>query len=218
MKTAIVTGFGRFGDYAVNPTGDLAKALHSKDFGGHLIHGRVLPTSIFPAVGHNYGEQLVKKAFDTGAKIILSFGIDSSVTGFRIESVGSNLIANEKYCSARLNGTPVLPSRSRKDRVVNPLPGLRFDELKEQFRIAGVPMEPEISQNAGGYCCNALIYLVLQHLFFRRFENKVSFLFCHVPCTEASIRTIPDFDRSKTLITEEQLYEGVRQILLHYDT
>ena len=39
----LITGFEPFDGETVNPSGEIALALHGRDLGGHRVHGVVLP-------------------------------------------------------------------------------------------------------------------------------------------------------------------------------
>lgn len=213
-KIVFLTGFTVFGDYAENPTEKLALALRGKILAAHRIESFIFSPRIFKIPEVYAGELLVDLAYDAKAVVIVSFGLASEVKGLRVESYATNWAENEKYC---------LPDENRRviDREMKPKAKLHIDlsrwdigKMFLKFEQAGIPYESIISRDAGNFCCNALIYRVLTIMKWRKFF--LPFLFIHVPCTKAAITNMPDFDKSKILVTEEQLLRAVEIILTCY--
>lgn len=214
MKKAIITGFEKFGSYAVNPTEKLIKEIDGKIVSGHRIHGFVFPVG--PLIGDkavNYGRIIMLEAERINASVIVSLGVASQAKGVRIESWATNWVENDKYCSPGEN-------RKRLDRY--DLPNLNrwvpfncwnFVAMRKGFQKHKIPFEAAISKNAGTFCCNALIYQV-----YKRIQEsalgKRPFLMAHVPCTKEAVKNIPNF--SGILIAQEQLKKVIKIMLESY--
>lgn len=214
MKTAILTGFSTFGNYTVNPTEILTRHLDGKTLAGHLIHSFVLPTEVICSQGTiNHGRQVVEKAVSMKASAIISLGIASEARGVRVETKCINWLENNRYCTEFENRRPVdYSSRIREEKFVQ-LDKWNLSRLSEELASLGISFE--ISNNAGTYCCNALMYRTLQHM--QEWSIKIPFIFAHVPCTEESIANIVGFDRkSKILVRQEELVVVVEKFLEAY--
>ncbi len=214
MKTAILTGFHAFGRYAVNPTEILARNLEGKILAGHQIHSLVFSTGVHSsATSSDYGEEIVAKALLVHASVILSLGIASEAKGVRIETKCVNWVENDTYCTVFENRRPVFSDCSPREKKSMPLQAWDLTELSRKFLAVGIPFE--ISEDAGSYCCNALMVRVLRAL--EDFSLHLPFLFAHVSCTEAAIAKIPDFDRkNKVILCQEDLPMIVEKLLESY--
>lgn len=215
MKTAILTGFQTFGEYVVNPTEILARSLDGKILSGHKIHPFVFPKLILPLTpSEDYGRIIVESALKNKISVIISLGLSSAIKGFRLERSCTNWVESDKYCSELENRMPIVEFHQKRKMKFVPLNRWDLPLMFEGFRKTGIPFESEISFDAGTYCCNALMYRVLDAMEISGLE--IPFLFAHVPCTEESILGVADFDRQKTLIKQEQLKKGVEVILQSY--
>ncbi|MEK6923734.1 MAG: hypothetical protein AABW54_00665 [Candidatus Micrarchaeota archaeon] len=212
MKTAIVTGIEPFGPYRFNPTAWLAEQVHGKVISGYKIHSIVLPSEVRPSEGGvDHGETIVRKAQEIGADVIISLGIASEVRGFRIECQGTNWAYNEKYLPKSENDRPLDMARPEKEVLKMDLRPWNVRFLKRQFEKAGLPLERKISDDAGKYSCNSIIYRTL--LAKKRRGLKTPFLFVHVSCTPETVRQIKGFDERKHLNKKEDLLTALEIIL-----
>lgn len=210
MRTAIVTGLGVFGDYAVNPTEILARKLAGEVVAGHKIHSMVFPTTIFPSgESVDVGTRIVTEAISADASVIISFGITSVAKGVRVETMCTNWVES-KYCSPHENGRPLSDARTHQEKLRMPLASWDLDGLSIWLGRADIPFE--LSEDAGMYCCNALMYRVLLSLSDRMV--RIPFIFVHLPCTEESVVTLPDFDRANKVLFRQGTFEAVLEILL----
>ncbi len=214
MKTALFTGFERFGAYANNPTEILANILDQTVLADHYIYSMILPVDIFPATcGKNYGEIIFNKALEINADCILSFGVSSEVKGFRLERVATNWVENKKYCSEKQNNTLLNINMPPKKSIVALNGNIGISFMNVLIQGAGISFEDKISEDAGTYCCNALMFLLAQAL---KDNSRISQFFFHVPCTHSSVFGISDFDKTKLLVNESDLVLGVETILKSY--
>ncbi len=214
IQRAILTGFFQFGKYSVNPTEVLLNGLKDQVMSGHLIYCQIFPTKIFEIPLFFAGETIALLVNDFKAKVIISFGLASEARGLRIESCAVNWVENDKYCTPQENRRPVDRLSDKKEVLKIDLAKWDIAKMFAGFRKYGIPFEPTVSTDAGGFCCNALIYRVLQRLRLNRIS--IPYIFIHLPCTPASILSISDFDKNKVLITEEQLAKAVEIILTCY--
>lgn len=213
MKTALVTGFETFGEYATNPSEWLVLSADKQEVNDHKINSLVFPSIVtIPEKIENPGNIIVDKAKEIGASAIISFGITSNASGFRIEQTGTNWINNEKYCTAFENNKPLEQSRPIKEQLKNDLSLWDMEKMKELFAKSNIPFEDEISNNPGYYSCNGLIYRTL--LAMQQKNLNIPYLFVHFPCTEESIQFITDFDREKKILIKKELTLKALEIIL----
>jgi len=211
MKTALLTGFQAFGNYAVNNTEVLACSLAGRTICGHAIHSLVFSADIFPPDGQDYGRRIVSTAMSLRASVIISFGLASEARGVRIESRATNWVQNPRYCQPHENERRIVESLPKEEARRIDLARWDLDRLRQQLGSQGIPFEPTTSENANNYCCNALMFrtlLAMQYLW-----CQIPYIFLHVACTAAAAASIPDFDSKKVIISERQL-ENVVSILL----
>lgn len=214
MKTAILTGFQPYGSYVINPTEVLARSLEGKVLVGHTIHSLVFPTTVLsPTPVKDYGKEIIEKASLVNASVIICLGMSSEVRGVRVETQCMNWVENDKYCTSFENRKPVfsdIPSRA-----IRPIPLERWDLTTLASRLSVIGINFETSEDAGKYCCNALIFKVLRAL--NEKHQRIPFLFAHIPCTEDAIAGILDFDRTqKKLILQSELFAIVEILLRSY--
>lgn len=214
MKAALLTGFQAFGDYAVNATEELVRSLDGPIVCDHVIHSLVLPVTIFPPNPTDYGKKIVASAMSLNASAIISLGMASDVAGVRIESQATNWVYNPKYCQPDENERLIDETLPKEATVTIDLGKWDLDKLHEQLGRQGIPFESEISQDANNYCCNALMFRTLRAL--EHFRYSIPYIYLHVSCTESSVQSIPDFDRRKTIISEQQLKDVVNIVLGFY--
>jgi pyroglutamyl-peptidase len=214
MKTAVLTGFQPFGKYVVNPTEILARDWDGKIIADHLIHSLVFPTTVLGlGAAVDYGEAIIAKAVAVNASAIVSLGIALEVKGVRVETECVNWVESDVYCTPLENRKPVFSDRAPHEKKCVPLEAWDWVDLFERLAAVGIPLE--ISDNAGSYCCNALMLRVLRAL--EGSSRRLPFLFAHVSCTEQAVSMVPDFDRvHKVLLHQKDLTTIVEKLLESY--
>ena len=214
MKTAILTGFEVFGRYAVNPTEVLVRSLQGTVLADHHIHGVVFSNTIHsPDVEVDHGRELVEVAVAKNASAIISLGLASLAVGPRVETQCLNWVENDRYCTPYENHKPVSEVFEAKQRLQVPFHMWDLAGFFMKLSMAGIPYE--VSNDAGAYCCNALMFRTLVAMRIKSLD--VPYIFIHVPCTEEAIVGIPDFDRKrKILFSQELLTVVVKKLLESY--
>ncbi|MFA5022504.1 MAG: hypothetical protein WC508_05505 [Patescibacteria group bacterium] len=214
MKVAFLSGFKVFGNYAANSTEQLVSPLQGTIVQDHIIHSLVFSPAIFPPDQQDYGRQIVSRAMELQASVIVSFGMASAVNGLRIESKAVNWVENKTYCHAGENERLIDESLPKQAALMIDLQRWDINKLYRKFGQNGIPFQFPISQDAGTYCCNALIFRTLQAM--QDLGFFIPYLFVHISCTKAAVQTISDFDQKKVLLSEEQLKNLVSIILTSY--
>jgi len=150
----LVTGFGPFPGVRSNPSGKLIELINAGRYAARdniEILTALIPTS-WEAVGDFAKSNL--GAFD--ADIALHFGVSARARGFRIEKVARNTVTTTPDCDGRkFRGNCIVPHAPATLRI-------RFaaEPLVCKLRQRGLPAS--VSQDAGRYLCNMLLYLALK--------------------------------------------------------
>ncbi|MCB9677495.1 MAG: hypothetical protein H6737_20470 [Alphaproteobacteria bacterium] len=150
----LVTGFGPFLDVRDNPAARVARAVDGASGPGFRVVGREIPVSYARAV-----EETVRHAREHGVDCVLGVGVAGTRTAPELERFGRARLGQspdvDGVCAPRLPGPDVLESSL------------------DVVRWAGA-LGCHISEDAGGYVCNAWLHQVRQRL-----DVPVGFL--HVP-------------------------------------
>lgn len=155
--TILVTGFTAFQQFDRNPSGDIAKAVNGKQFGGFKVKGLELPVS-----WHKGWSMLRANAEKLNPAAWLGFGLAPDPF-IRLETTARNeahFFYDEFGKLPQQNGageiiagnTPTIPSTL-------PLDWLREKLLIRSFATLGTyPLEVRYSDDAGGFICNHVFY------------------------------------------------------------
>lgn len=153
----LVTGFGPFGQVRDNPSGALASAVHGSRLLGHTLVGLELPVSYArgPALA-------LAAARAADCEAVIALGV--ATTRQQVEV--------ERYAHNRVCDTPdidgVIPD------AVEPGGPDRLVASLDAGALAAA-LGAGVSEDAGGYVCNALFYRLLRAL------PGVPVSFVHVP-------------------------------------
>jgi pyroglutamyl-peptidase len=164
----LVTGFEPFGGHGVNPSAQVAEALHGRAIDGVPVVGVVLPCAFGAAI-----DALRQALHAHRPQLVLALGQAGGRSAFSLERVAINI--DDAAIPDNAGAQPV-------DRpVVADAPAARFSTLPIKamaaaLREAGQPAE--VSNSAGTFVCNHLFY-GLQHLLARKPEVRSGFM--HLP-------------------------------------
>jgi pyroglutamyl-peptidase len=185
----LVTGFEPFGGEAINPSWDVAQALHGQRRGGALLTAVQLPCVFADAL-----PALRAAIRRHRPQVVLSLGLAGSRSAISLERVAVNL------CDARIaDNAGALPAGTP---VVAGGPAAYFSRLPvkallQRLLAAGLPAE--LSLSAGSFVCNQVFYGLLHAL---RRQPGVAAGFIHLPPLPAQASAHPG---SRPLALAEQL-------------
>jgi pyroglutamyl-peptidase len=148
--TILLTGFGPFPGIADNATTALVPALAAAaraHFPDHDIVDEVLPVT-----WTDVPQILSRLVAESDAALALHFGVAKAARGFLIERQGRNA------CDPRHDASGALPQAAH---VISEGPAtlastFPVERIMGRLQHAGLPCA--VSDNAGGYLCNALLY------------------------------------------------------------
>lgn len=156
MAKILVTGFGDWGGSSANPSGEVARALDGTSVAGASISAVIAPVVFDSMVG------VVTDEIDkTRPDIVIMMGeLERSM--ITVERIAQNLIDATRYgmgdaTGARPQDVPVVPGGPAAYYATLPIRA-----MVKAMREAGIPSD--ISDTAGTFGCNLLMYGVLHHI------------------------------------------------------
>ena len=170
MKRLLITGFAPFGGDRVNPSWQAVSAL-PETVGGWELVKRELPVTFRGAP-----KALFEAMDETEPDAVLMIGLAGSRGAVTPERQGFNEIVaripdNE---SCQPQNEPVIPGGP--EVLYSTLP---VEDMTEAILAAGVPAR--LSESAGRFVCNTLLYAALYRL--EQSDDPVPAAFIHVPAT-----------------------------------
>ena len=170
MKRLLVTGFAPFGGDKVNPSWQAVQALPDV-VGAWELYKKELPVTFCGAP-----KALLAAMAEAEPDAVLMVGLAGSRGMVTPERQGVNEIVaripdNE---GNQPNNEPVVPGGP--EVLYSTLP---VEDMTEAIEALGIPAR--LSESAGRFVCNALLYSVLYEL--ERSEDPVPAAFVHVPAT-----------------------------------
>lgn len=155
MRPILLTGFGPFLDVLDNPSGRLVEALDGDVVDGVPVVGEVIPVTY--ARGPSIA---IERARQLDARLVIGFGVASNRRGVWVESSGRRVCGG----SPDTDGVVLDELGDGPDRVAASVDVQRLADA----------LGAEISEDAGGYVCNAWAWTVPQAL-------GVPAVFVHLP-------------------------------------
>jgi pyroglutamyl-peptidase len=169
MKSVLVTGFGPYGNERTNPTGDVVRLLDGKVVKGHRVRG-----VRFNVSAREVSQKLPRIIDSLEPRLVLNLGLAPGRMDLNVERVAIN-IADFRIPDAsgrRLVDTPIDPNGPAAYFATIPIKKVVRSLLSD-----GVPAS--ISNTAGTFLCNYIMYTSLNHLAKNGLNAKAGFI--HVP-------------------------------------
>lgn len=168
-KEIILTGFGPFGDISSNPTEKLINSLKD-ELQDKLYQLYVLPVS------YDFCSSWSEEHISDSTSLIIHFGVSAKSNVIQLERTGKNIIGS----SADVNG------KAPQRKILESGP----EEIQSKLDLESVQKELgekgfncEVSDNAGDYLCNFILYKSLM-------IAPEKSLFVHVP--PENVVSVPD--------------------------
>ncbi|MBT2690543.1 pyroglutamyl-peptidase I [Bacillus sp. ISL-47] len=199
MKKLLLTGFEPFLDFPINPTEMIVKELDGQKVGNYEIRGLHLPVDFEEAP-----KKIAEAVAEENPNAVISLGLAAGRTAITPERIAINCQDGEPdNRGVTLEDNPI--EENGPDGYFSTLPIRRMvNRLKE----AGYPAA--VSNTAGTYLCNNVMYSVLHEL--KLSGKDIPAGFVHIPASHAlaaaskkSMASWSDADLLKaiTLIIEE---------------
>ncbi|MBN2602710.1 MAG: peptidase C15 [Candidatus Thermoplasmatota archaeon] len=166
-KIILLTGFGPFSKYSVNPSQLIVENLNGTTIDNATVVGRIL------SVDFELSKKEICQAIDDiKPSLVLSLGLSPVTRWIDVELIGWNLRGIPK------KENPLVPyARLNKSGPFFRLTSLNTFKITNAIWKAGVPAY--LSVSAGTYICNSVLYNTLSYIK----ENNLSIEagFIHVP-------------------------------------
>lgn len=183
VRRVLITGFGPFASFAVNPSWEGVRALDGSTIAGAEVHAVLLPVNFLGATA------AMREAIErVKPDLVLAFGLGGR-SHFGIETIARRPTKREKPDSA---GSPeealAIDDPALPATHLTRLPVLHMIERLSQ---EGVPVSAR--DNAGRYVCNHIFYTVAHLLR----ETDLLYGFVHVPCYATDDRLLGGIEVSR---------------------
>lgn len=165
--TILLTGFEPFGGEAINPSWEVARALHGQRIGNTIVQARCLPVTFDGAP-----RALAQALADVRPALAVALGQASGRSEISIERVAVNLMDARIADNA---GARPLDVPVRADAPAGYFSTLPVKAMRDALRAAGHPAG--LSLSAGAFVCNQ-VFFELQH---RLAGQGVKSGFIHLP-------------------------------------
>ena len=174
IRTVLVTGFTPFAGEDTNPSWEIVKELPDS-IAGYCIEKLKVPTEFGKAI------DVAAKAIDKiQPKVVLCFGQAGGRSRMSVERVAINV---DDARIADNAGKQLIDEPIRRNAPAAYFCTVPVKAMVANMVRAGVPTE--VSNSAGTFVCNHLIYGVLHHIASQGYAIRAGFV--HVPCMEAQI-------------------------------
>lgn len=172
MKKLLLTGFEPFLNYPVNPTMDIVKELDGETINNYEIVGKILTVDFAKS-----GEQILKEIKNVQPDAVISLGLSAGRYKITPERIAINCNDGPK------DNRGYEPAGERifadgQDGMFTTLP---IQQMVDQLKKADLPAS--ISNTAGTYLCNNVMYHALYH--FSTNQLAVPSGFIHIPASHA---------------------------------
>lgn len=150
MKKLLLTGFEPFLGFPINPTEAIVKELDGKEVGGYRVYGLLLPVDYEAA-----GPKILQEIESLGPDAVISLGLAAGRTSITPERIAINCRDGEAdNTGVALEDAPVI--ENGPDGYFSTLP---IRKMVNVLNESGYPAR--ISNTAGTYLCNNIMYTVL---------------------------------------------------------
>jgi pyroglutamyl-peptidase len=168
MKKLLLTGFEPFLTYPINPTQEVIKALDGRTIGEYTIVTKSLPVDFVESE-----KQILQTIQDVNPDAVISLGLAAG----RFKITPERIAINVKDGAPDNNGVKlqdVSIEEQGNDAYLTTLP---IRGMVNRLKEANYPAE--ISNSAGTYLCNNVMYAVLHH--WSKGEKLAGFI--HIPAS-----------------------------------
>lgn len=198
MKKLLLTGFEPFLNYPINPTEEIVQALDGAVIGDYMVCSKLLPVEFRLS-----GDRIIEYIQDILPDAVISLGLAAGRSQITLERIGINCADGEKDNT----GYKPLGERIVADGADGMFTSLPLNRMLEGLIEAGYPAS--ISNSAGTYVCNQVMYRVLHHLQETKQSKQAGFI--HVPANHSlalHMGKIPSW-------SQQDLEEAVQVLINH---
>ncbi len=168
-KLILLSGFEPFGGEKINPSWEAVKTFEGTIIGDYLVKTLRLPVSFEKAKN-----EVCRVLKDTNPDFYIAFGQAGGITRIQLERIGLNLM------DARIpdnDGYKPKDSSIFENAPLAYKSTIDLDRIKKALMNAKIPVK--ISNHAGTYVCNLVLFTALHCASKYNLKTKVGFV--HVP-------------------------------------
>ncbi|AJD90106.1 pyrrolidone-carboxylate peptidase [Jeotgalibacillus malaysiensis] len=186
MKTLLLTGFEPFLHFKKNPTMEIIKELDGQVIGEWKIAGRIMEVDF-----HKSGDQVIGYYEKVKPDAVISLGLAGGRTHITPERIAINCNDGEKDNSGFAPAGEKIADEG-PDGIFSTLP---INAMVQHLHEKDYPAS--ISNSAGTYLCNHVMYRMLHHL--QQEGRNIPSGFIHIPASHdmaVESRRLPSWSQS----------------------
>ncbi len=172
MGTILLTGFEPFANTPVNPAELVARNLDGADIDGATVVIRILPSTYFTCI--DMVREAIEEVRPEAVVMMGEFGGRSMVT---VERIAQNFNDCARYQVHDNAGCVLQGELTAPDGPAAYYTTLPIRAMVRAMRDAGIPAD--ISDAAGTFCCNHLMYGILHHIAVNQLDIRAGWI--HLP-------------------------------------
>ncbi|WP_170758796.1 pyroglutamyl-peptidase I [Ruegeria lacuscaerulensis] len=157
MQTVLLTGFEAYGTTPINPAEQVAKLLDGETVGGSRLVSKIVPNTFFKCI--DFVQDAITEVQPDAVVMMGEYGGRSMIT---VERIAQNLNDDARYGLKDNDGVVLQDVLTAPDGPAAYRTTLPIRAMVRAMRDAGIPSD--ISDAAGTFCCNHLMYGVLHYL------------------------------------------------------
>lgn len=169
-KKLLLTGFEPFLNFSINPTMEIVGELNGTTIGNYTVTSHVLSVDF-----HKAGKQLLQFIDETKPDAIISLGLAGGRFKVNPERIAINVNDGPKDNQGHKPENEVI-WEDGTDGLFSTLP---ISKMVEQLKAQGLPAE--ISNTAGTYLCNHVMYQALYYTTMNDLDLPTGFI--HIPAS-----------------------------------
>ncbi|WP_010632441.1 pyroglutamyl-peptidase I [Sporolactobacillus vineae] len=197
MKHLLLTGFEPFLNNPINPTQTIAQKLNSETIGNYRVYSHVLPVDYSRS-----SKVLISKFEELNPDAVLMLGLAKGRSYITPERIAINCNGGPKDNTGMVTGDQKIDP-SGLDGYFSKLPIHHFVEALHEENLPS-----SISNTAGTYLCNNVMYSMLNYLY--KTKQGIPAGFVHVPAShELSVL----LDENVPSWSTEDLVRGIRKLI-----
>jgi len=170
LKTLLLTGFEPFLNFPINPTEDIVKELDGQSIGQYKIIGKILPVDFQSA-----GDLLIKFYHEINPNAVVSLGL----AGGRFKITPERIAINCNDGAADNQGNKFIGKKIDEEGPDGLFSSLPVQAIVDHLNENKFPAE--VSNSAGTYLCNNVMYQMLNEL--KKKEISIPSGFIHIPAS-----------------------------------
>ncbi|MGI9372017.1 MAG: pyroglutamyl-peptidase I [Hyphomicrobiales bacterium] len=163
MSTILLTGFEAFGSTPINPAEQVALRLDGKEIAGGKVVSRVIPNTFYKCI-----DVVVEAIEQLKPQAVVMMGECGGRSMITVERIAQNLNDCARYGVEDNDGNILQDKMTIEGGPAAYYSTLPLRAMVQTMRTEGVPAD--ISDAAGTFCCNHLMYGVLHYIS----ENKLN--------------------------------------------